>query len=182
MLRYIKKNVYLCTLFANAGFMNQEVNHHAMRRGLTLGAFFAINYILSTFQAVAFITWGVEILIIYYVYKSVVDCRENVLEGVISYGGAWWYVVKLFLYSSMVAGVCRYVYLRFIRTEYLGEMLTAMEEVFRQMKLGGAVLEQSMASAQQLLTPENMAIYGIVADVLLGVVLGLIMAAIVNRK
>ena len=161
--------------------MDQDVNRHAMLRGLTLGAIFAVNYVLSTFQSTAFVTWGIEILIIYYVYKCSVDCREKVLEGVVSYGAAWWYVVKLFLYSSMVAGVFKYVYLKFIRPNYLTEMLGAMKEVFKQMKLGSSVMEESMASAQQLLTPENMALYSIVGDVILGVFLGLIIAGIVKR-
>ena len=77
--------------------MSKELNRHAMSKGLVLGSLFALNYVLSTYTATSFLSFGVEIVIVYFAYKAAVDCRENVLEGVISFGGAWWYVINLFL-------------------------------------------------------------------------------------
>lgn len=159
----------------------QDVNRYAMSKGLILGALFALNYLLSTFSVTSFLSFGMEILIVVAAYRMTVSCRENVLDGVISYGRAWWYVVNLFLYSSMVSGVFKYVYLKWIRTDYLQSLEVQVREVFEQTALKGAEMNEVMSNLNEVLTPENIAIYSVFGDVMIGVFLGLIMAAIVKR-
>lgn len=159
----------------------QEVSKYAMSKGLTLGVFFTLNYLLSTFSVTSFLSFGMEILIVVAAYRMTVSCRENVLDGVISYGRAWWYVVNLFLYSAMVSGVFKYVYLKWMRADYLQILEEQMEEVFGQTGLNGAEMNEVMSSLHEVLTPENMAVYSIFVDVTIGVFLGLIIAAVVKR-
>ena len=159
----------------------QDVNRYAMSKGLILGALFALNYLLSTFSVTSFLSFGMEILIVVAAYRMTVSCRENVLDGVISYGRAWWYVVNLFLYSSMVSGVFKYVYLKWIRTDYLQSLEVQVREVFEQTALKGAEMNEVMSNLNEVLTPENIAIYSVFGDVMIGVFLGLIIAAIVKR-
>lgn len=159
----------------------QDVNRYAMSKGLILGALFALNYLLSTFSVTSFLSFGMEILIVVAAYRMTVSCRENVLDGVISYGRAWWYVVNLFLYSSMVSGVFKYVYLKWIRTDYLQSLEVQVREVFEQTALKGAEMNEVMSNLNEVLTPENVAIYSVFGDVMIGVFLGLIIAAIVKR-
>lgn len=161
--------------------MGQEVNRYAMSKGLILGTLFALNYLLSTFSATSFLSFGVEILIVFAAYRMTISCRENVLDGVISYGRAWWYVVNLFLYSAMVSGVFKYVYLKWIRADYLQNLEVQVKEVFENTGLNGVEMKEVMSNLHEILTPENMAIYSIFGDVIIGVFLGLIIAAIVKR-
>ena len=56
-----------------------------------------------------------------------------------------------------------------------------VKEVFEQTELKGAEMDELMSSLNELLTPENMAIYSIFVDVMIGVFLGLIIAAVVKR-
>ncbi|MBQ0081957.1 MAG: DUF4199 domain-containing protein [bacterium] len=161
--------------------MSKELNRHAMSKGLVLGSLFALNYVLSTYSATSFLSFGVEIVIVYFAYKAAVDCRENVLEGVISFGGAWWYVINLFLYSSMVGGVVKYVYLKFIRPDYLQGLIPQVKAVFEQAQMSGGEMKEVMTTLGQVLTPENMVLYSIMGDVLIGIFLGLIIGLIVKR-
>jgi len=95
-----------------------------------------------------------------------------------SYGAALWFIVQLFLYSSMVAGVFKYVYLKWIHPEYLTELSGAMKEVMQQMKMP---MDDSVAVVNDILTPENMAIYSVGGDVMLGLIVGLVMAFVLKR-
>lgn len=161
--------------------MGQEVNRHAMSKGLVLGVLIVLRYVLSTYNATSFLSLGMDVLIVFFAYKATVSCRENVLDGVISYGRAWWYVVNLFLYSSMVAGVCKYIYLKWLRPDYLHGSLGQVKDIFEQAHLGGAEMQEVIKTIPQVITPENIAIYSIFGDVLLGVLLGLVIAGIVKR-
>lgn len=161
--------------------MTPEANAHAMRSGLTLGAIFAVNYVLSTFPAVSFFSWVIELFILWLVYKITVKCRDEVLGGVISYGSALWFNVQLFLYSAMVAGVFKYVYLKFLRPGYLDEMQQLVMRTFEQMHIDSSTQEQVISTLDQTLTPENIALYSVMGDVMLGFLVGLVVAAIVRR-
>lgn len=158
--------------------MGSEVNAFVMRRGLALGCMFALNFVLSTVPEVAFISWGVEVLILWYVYKSGVKCRENIMDGEMSYGAGLWFTIQLFLYSSMVAGVIKYVYLKWVNETYLVQL----REVMEQMKLPASTMNESAAMIQDMITPENMILYFLIGDVTLGLFVGLIMAAVLKRK
>jgi len=158
--------------------MRPEVNAYAMRQGLALGCLFAVNFVSSTIPSIAFFTWFVEGLILWCVYRSGVRCRDNIMEGEMSYGAALWFIVQLFLYSSMVAGVFKYVYLKWIHPEYLTELSGAMKEVMQQMKMP---MDDSVAVVNDILTPENMAIYSVGGDVMLGLIVGLVMAFVLKR-
>ena len=161
--------------------MSKELSRHAMSKGLILGSLIAVNYILSTYLATSFLSLGVEIVIVYMAYKATVDCRENVLDGGISFGRAWWYVINLFLYSSMVAGVVKYVYLKFIRPDYLQSLIPQVKAIFDQAHLTGGEMKEVMTGLQEVLTPENMVLYSIMMDIMIGAFLGLIFALIVKR-
>lgn len=161
--------------------MTPEANAHAMRSGLILGAVFATNYVLSTYPAVSFFSWIIELFILWLVYKMTVKCRDEVLGGVISYGSALWFNVQLFLYSAMVAGVFKYVYLKFLRPGFLGELREKLVVSFDNLPIDDATREQVLSSLDQTLIPENIALYSVMGDVILGFLVGLVVAAIVRR-
>jgi len=162
--------------------MKPEVNAYVMKQGLVLGCVFAVNFVITTIPSFAFISWGVEVLILWYVYKAGVKCREQIMEGEMSYGAGLWFTIQLFLYSSMVAGVIKYVYLKWLNTTYLLQLREAMEQTMEQMKLPAATMEETAKMMKEMFTPENMALYSVAGDVMLGVIVGLVMAAILKRN
>jgi len=159
--------------------MRPEVNAFAMRQGLILGCVFAVNFVAGTMPSIAFISWVVELVILWYVYKCGVKCREEIMEGEMSYGAGVWFILQLFLYSSMVAGVFKYIYLKWIDSKYLAELRVSMEELFRTAKMP---MDEATAVMNDLLTPESMALYSIGADAMLGLFVGLLMSVILKRS
>ncbi|MCQ2329848.1 MAG: DUF4199 domain-containing protein, partial [Paludibacteraceae bacterium] len=81
----------------------------------------------------------------------------------------------------MVAGVFKYVYLKFLRPGYLDEMQQLVMRTFEQMHIDSSTQEQVISTLDQTLTPENIALYSVMGDVMLGFLVGLVVAAIVRR-
>lgn len=159
--------------------MRPEINTFAMRQGLMLGCLFAGSFIVSTVLSMALISWLIQGVILWYVYRSGVKCREEILGGEMSYGMGLWYITQLFLYSSMLAGVFKYVYLKWINTGYLIELDATMEDVIKAAKM--TITSEEAEMMQKMLTPENMAIYPIAFDVMIGFVIGLVLAMVLKR-
>lgn len=160
--------------------MRPEANAFAMRQGLVMGCMFAANFVVSTMPSIAFISWLIQGTILWYAYHSGVKCRQEIMEGEMSYGAGLWYVIQLFLYSSMVAGVFKYLYLKWIDTSYLTELMTAMKELVSTGKM--PVTQEEADLMMEVLTPENMAIYSVAADTMIGFALGLVLAMFLKRS
>lgn len=160
--------------------MKPEANAFAMRQGLVMGCMFTANFVVSTMPSIALISWLIQGTILWYAYHSGVKCRQEILEGEMSYGAGLWFVIQLFLYSSMVAGVFKYIYLKWIDTGYLAELMTTMKAL---VDTGTMPITQEEADLMmEVLTPENMAIYSIAADTMIGFVLGLVLAMFLKRS
>lgn len=52
---------------------------------------------------------------------------------------------------------------------------------FEQMHIDSSTQEQVISTLDQTLTPENIALYSVMGDVMLGFLVGLVVAAIVRR-
>ena len=162
--------------------MKPEVTRFAMERGLGLGVLFAANFIVSTMSAIAFISWGLEVVILWITYKNGVRCREEIMEGERSFGAGWWFTIQLFLYSAMVAGMCRFVYLQWLNPGALVAMGETMSQTFEQMRVAGVAMQETEALMKELLQPINMALYSMVSDMIWGVVIGLVMGLVLRKK
>ena len=86
------------------------MNKHAMNFGAIIGVIFSINFLITTIKSLAFAQYIFVVIIVYAVYKFAIHCRENVMEGSISYGSALWYVMQLFMYGSMISALVRYIF------------------------------------------------------------------------
>jgi hypothetical protein len=162
--------------------MGTNMNRHAMNFGAIIGLVFSINFLITTVKSLAFMQYGFVVLIIYLVYRFAVHCRENVMEGVMSYGSVLWYIMQLFMYGSMISALVRYLFYMYIKPNFLQNQLnetmqalqgTAMAEV-----ITGDVYQQTI----EMMTPLNMALQSIWLNLMLGLMLGLILSAIVKRN
>jgi hypothetical protein len=103
------------------------------------------------------------------------------LEGSISYGSALWYVMQLFMYGSLISAMVRYVFYQFIKPGFLqnqlDETMQALQNTPMAEMISGEVYEQTVA----MMTPLNMALQSIWLNLILGLLLGLVMAGVVKK-
>lgn len=161
--------------------MKPDVLKHAMYFGLILGLIFCLNFFLSTFDN-GFLTalqWVVTLTIPYLVYRLMVDCRDRVSGGAISYGAALWYGIQLFFYASLISGIFKFIYFKFLNPDYLPNMLNESLRILDELNmLSGSQVEEQV---RQLLTPLYVSIQYIWMDVILGVLVSLITAAFAKK-
>ena len=162
--------------------MGADMNRHAMNFGAIMGLLFSLNFLVTTMKSIAFLQYLIIVVIIYCAYRFVVHCRENVMDGVISYGSALWYNMQLFMYAAMISAMVRYVFYAYIKPDFLqnqlNETLMALQGTPMADIISGEVYQQTV----EMMTPLNMALQAIWLNLMLGLLLGLILAAIVKRS
>ena len=162
--------------------MGADMNRHAMNFGAVMGLLFSLNFLVTTVKSIAFLQYLFVIVIIYCAYRFVVHCRENVMNGAISYGSALWYNMQLFMYGAMISALVRYVFYSYIKPDFLqnqlNETLMALQGTPMAEMISGEVYQQTV----EMMTPFNMALQAIWLNLMLGLLLGLILAAIVKRS
>lgn len=162
--------------------MGADMNRHAMNFGAVMGLLFSLNFLVTTVKSIAFLQYLFVIVIIYCAYRFVVHCRENVMNGAISYGSALWYNMQLFMYGAMISALVRYVFYSYIKPDFLqnqlNETLMALQGTPMAEMISGEVYQQTV----EMMTPLNMALQAIWLNLMLGLLLGLILAAIVKRS
>ena len=162
--------------------MGAEMNRHAMNFGAIMGLLFSINFLVTTVNSLLFLQYFLIGIIIYAVYKFAVHCRENVLGGSISYGAALWYVMQLFLYGSLISAMVRYIFYTYIKPDFLQNQLDETMAVFQSISMSEELTNEVYQQTLEIMTPLNMAFQSIWVNVILGLFLGLIIAAIVKKK
>ena len=162
--------------------MGADMNRHAMNFGAVMGLLFSLNFLVTTVKSIAFLQYLFIVVIIYCAYRFVVHCRENVMDGVISYGSALWYNMQLFMYGAMISAMVRYVFYAYIKPDFLqnqlNETIMALQGTPMADVISGEVYQQTV----EMMTPLNMALQAIWVNLILGFLLGLILAAIVKRS
>jgi hypothetical protein len=162
--------------------MGTDMNRHAMNFGAIMGVLFSLNFLVVTIKSVAFLQYFLIVAIIYCAYRFVVDCREKILGGAISYRSALWYVIQLFMYGSMISALVRYLFYAYIKPDYLQILLNEAMQTLQNSSMASLVNGDVYQQALEMMTPLNMALQTFWTNLILGLLLGLILAGIVKRN
>ena len=158
------------------------MNRHAMNFGAIMGLVFSTNFLITTIKSLAFLQYLFVVVIIYLAYRFVVHCRENVMSGVISYGSALWYNMQLFMYGAMISALVRYVFYAYIKPDFLQNQLNETLVALQGTPMADVITSDVYQQTIEMMTPLNMALQSIWVNLILGLLLGLILAAIVKRN
>lgn len=154
----------------------------AMQNGLILGVIFSINFLLSTSKITTLIllTYIIAIVIVATIYKFTIRFRDDESNGVITYGKAFKYIIYLFFYAALISTVVKYVYFRFINTAYLETMFQETMKMMEMLKvpMSNAEIDQT----EKMFNPLSFSLLYIWSDIIMGALVGLIMAAFVKKE
>lgn len=155
---------------------------HAMKWGLLIGACFAVNFILSAtgITVLSLLTYLVEIFILIATWRIAKNYRDEELGGEITFGKAWSYLFMLFFFASLIGGIVKWVYLQWIRPDYLDTMFSQAMLLLEQLNV--ELPDDTAEQFQRMLTPIRYTMQMITSDTLLGALLGLIYAPFLKRK
>jgi hypothetical protein len=177
----IRKKYIIFVQFIILGKMGMNMNRHVMNFGAIMGLVFSINFLITTVKSLAFLQYGFVVVIIYLVYRFAVHCRENVMDGVMSYGSVLWYVMQLFMYGSMISAFVRYVFYMYIRPDFLQNQLNETMQALQSTPMADVITGDVYQQTVEMMTPLNMALQSIWLNLILGLLLGLVMAGVVKK-
>ncbi len=155
---------------------------HAMRAGLTLGAMIVSLFVCMTIPHVL-TTIATPLLmgtILWLTYRYAKDYRETEYHGAITYGQAFSYILILYFFAALVAGVLRYGYLEFINTTYLTDSFNQAMLLFEQMQM--EMPEDFIDEMRSLLTPTRFTMQFIMFDCMMGLFIELITAVVIRKS
>ena len=162
--------------------MQQSVLKSAMFNGLIMGVIFSINFLfsISKITALILLTNVVAVFIVVGIYQLTVRYRDTECEGFITYRKAFLLILLTFFFAAIISSVVKYVYFRFINPDYLDQMFEETMKVLRSMKFttDDAMIEQ----IKRMLKPASYTLVYIWTNVIMGLVVGLIMAAFIKKE
>lgn len=162
--------------------MQPTMTNSAMRNGLILGVLFTVNFLISAsgVAMLGLLSYLITALIIYYTYRFTVNFRDKESEGFISFARAYWYVLLLFIFASIVSSFTKYFYLKFFGTAFLENMFNQNIAVFEQIM--PSVPEKMYDTMEILTNPEMFTIMTAWTNMFLAIIFGLIIAAMVKKE
>lgn len=154
----------------------------AMNSGLIMGVLFSINFLLSITKNTAFIllSYALAAIIVVAMYNMSIRHRDHECEGAISYGKAFLYILLTFFYAAIISTVVKYIYFQFINTSYLENMFQESMKIMQKMKF--PMDDMTIEQTEKIYKPASFSLIFIFTNVLMGSIVGLIMAAFVKKE
>ncbi len=122
----------------------------------------------------------------FFVARRLRSFRDYALEGVISFGRGWAYVILVFFYGGLLFALAQFAYFAYLDHGYMASVVTQMTqtaEFTELMKLYGMqnTFQQVLVEFQQL-RPIDLALQGLSTNIVVGIMLGLPIAALMRSK
>ncbi len=134
---------------------------------------------LSTNRPLGFVAWLIIIVVVFYAMKSY---RDNVNQGVLSYGNAFVIGLLVCIISGLISAIFGYIQFSVLSPELIDKMLQISEERLLSRGLPDNVIERSLEMSRKLMTPTMIAVMSFVWSFIFGAILSLILAAIVKKE
>ncbi len=159
-----------------------NILNSTMRNGLILGIFFSLNFIFSMLNKpyLGLLSNLILALIIYLTYRFTVRFRDKENAGVISFGRGFLYVFLLFFFASIISAGVKYIYLQFVDTELLSNILNMTMQTMEQVMPN--VPDDMYDTAEKMLTPINYVLMTSWSNLLASLFLGIIIGLIVRKE
>lgn len=162
--------------------MKTDAIKHAMYFGLLLGLLFSANFWSQT--STNLMVNSLQLLFIclipYVVFVIMRHCRENVFEGVISYGQSFFYGIQLFFYASVISAAFKFIYFKFVNPVYLKNLKDSSLKLLEE--LNYPITDEFVSAAETVFLPLNMSLQFIWTNMFLGFFLLLLLSAFVKKE
>ena len=89
--------------------------------------------------------------------------------------------MQLFMYGSMISALVRYLFYMYIKPEFLEKQLNETIQALQGTSMAEVITGEVYQQTIELMTPLNMALQSIWMNLILGLLLGLVMAGVVKK-
>ena len=158
--------------------------------GLKLFALWIVSFI---FYVAGFSTPSLGMLAVllafitpYLVTRLLRQYRDNGLDGIISFGRGWAYIIFLFFYASLLFAACQFIYFSFIDKGYFA---SAVSDMFNNPENSQAIKILGMGNSMEEglkqfceMRPIDRVLNILTSNLMIGVFLGLPIAMLCKRS
>jgi len=162
--------------------MQPNIMKSAMFNGLIMGVVFSINFLfsISKITTLVLLTNVIAVLIIFGIYRLSVRFRDTECEGFITYWKAFSFILLTFFFAALISSVVKYIYFKFISPDYLDQMFQESLKVLNSMKF--PISDELIEQTKSMLKPASYTLIYIWSNLLMGLFVGLIMAAFIKKE
>ncbi len=147
---------------------------------------FACYVVGLTNQFLGLIAIFLAIYTPFFVARRLRNFRDVALEGTISFLRGWAFVIYVFFYGALLFALVQFVYLNYLDNGY---MLSVIEDTIQAPEFAALTAQYGMEDAvDEMMTefrqirPIDFAFHGLTSNIMLGIVLGLPIAAFMKRN
>lgn len=161
--------------------MQSNLMNSSMRNGLILGILFSINFLMSTANNVflGLLSYVVVGFIAYLIYRYTAKFRDKDCDGAITYSHALMYIILLFVFGSLISAIVKLIFFKFINPNFLPDMINKSMTVMEQIL--PSVPESTYEEVEKIMSPGYYTLISFWMNIILGFVVGLVVAAIVKK-
>lgn len=155
----------------------------AIKYGVINGLVGIILFVIIDFagmagnQAVSYLPALVTGVIIFFAQKEFI--KEG--DGFMNYGEGLGIGTLVSLFSSIISSVFLFVYVSFINTNYISNLLELQRKGMEEQGLTDAQIEQALSFTSGMFSPIALSIIGIFSGVIFGFIVSLIVSAFTKK-
>lgn len=161
--------------------MEQNANKSAMQNGLIAGALISVSFLISASKipVLSSLTIFISIAIVVFLYIATKRFRDTNHESAFSFGQAYAYIFRVYLYGSLIGSLVMLVYAT-INPNFLSLMLNDTMMLYDKMNIP---VDESVSDVlEMLLKPAPYALVNLLGKCIVGVFWGLVLAAFLKKK
>lgn len=149
--------------------------------GVGLIVFSAALYLLG-FNGENKLTYLNYVFLAIGIYLGTKEYRDKVRSGFINYGQALGAGALISLFAGLLLAAYMYVFLKFLGTEVIDEMLKASEDELIRQGMSDSEIDQAMKYTSMIMVPGFISAMVVIMHTLIGFVISLIVAAVLKRE
>jgi hypothetical protein len=168
----------------------EEINkpsqwQYAAKFGLLLGlALIVFSFILYAFDIdsqgkIGYVNY---LILIAGLAIGIINYRDKVNGGYISYGKSVGYGVQLALFSGIILSFYLFIFFSFIDPEFIGKMLIKIEDAYYDANMDEDQIETAMVMMKKFYTPASLSIFSVLGNVLMGLIFSLILSIFLKKE
>lgn len=161
--------------------MEQKANKSAMQNGLIAGALISVSFLLSASKiaVLSSLTILISIAIVVFLFWAAKRFRDAENEGFLSFGQAFSYVFRVYIYGALIGSLVMLVYAT-INDKFLGLMLNDTLMLYDKMNI--PIDENVYDVLEMLLKPAPYALVNLLGKSIVGLFWGLVLAAFLKKE
>jgi F0F1-type ATP synthase assembly protein I len=161
--------------------MQPNIIKSSMQNGLILGILFSVNFLLSISKAVPLVLLSYLLMgfILVITYRTTIRFRDIDCLGSINFSKTFSFIILTFFFAALISSIVKYFYFQFINPDYLAKLLDDSMKAVEMLNLSFGT--SSYDQMEKMMKPATFSLQFIWMNVLMGTLIGLIMAPFIKK-